>query len=302
MPVTRPYKIKTSIYIHFHFTSVHLNCAMAHTNTEKFCLNWNDFSKNTTSFFKELRGDQESSDVTLVSSDGEEIEAHKVILASGSGFFQNLFKQSVKKTSHPLLYMRGLKTTELNLIVDFLYQGEVNVPQDQLEDFLALATELQLKGLSTGGSGPEIAPHSDFQDYEKDTQKGEKWPAESRKLKSTDIAQSSPTQLSHERTLSIQEGGDSRATVLYQGNNLELDQKIDSMMERVEGTWRCKVCGKKDALKPNIKKHIDGVHIDGYTHPCVYCAKNFRSRNSLQNHVSNNHRNSSKDKDIYFSS
>ena len=276
---------------------------MAQTNTEKFCLNWNDFSKNATYFFKELRGDQELSDVTLVSSDGEEIEAHKVILASGSEFFQNLFKQSVKRTPHPLLYMRGLKTTELNLIVDFLYQGEVNVPQEQFEDFLALATELQLKGLNGGGREPEITPHVDFQDYEKDMQKGEKWPAESRKLDGICIApQSSSTQTSHERTLSIQDGGDSRATVLYQGNNLELDQKIDSMMERVEGTWTCKVCGKKNGLKPNMKKHIEGVHIDGYTHPCVYCAKNFRSRNSLQVHVSNNHRNSSKDKDIYFSS
>ena len=256
---------------------------MAHTNSEKLCLNWNDFSKNVTTFFKELRGDQELSDVTLVSSDGEEIEAHKVILASGSGFFQNLFLQSVKRTTHPLLYMRGLKTTELNLIVDFLYQGEVSVPQDQLEDFLALATELQLKGLSAGGGKePEIAPRSDFQDYEKDMQKGEKWPAESRKLDGIGIAfQSSPTQISHERTLSIQEGGNSRATVLYQGNNLELDQKIDSMMERVEGTWTCKVCGKKDGLKPNIKKHIEGVHIDGYTHPCVYCAKNFRSSSCI---------------------
>ena len=196
---------------------------MAHTNSEKLCLNWNDFSKNVTTFFKELRGDQELSDVTLVSSDGEEIEAHKVILASGSGFFQNLFLQSVKRTTHPLLYMRGLKTTELNLIVDFLYQGEVNVPQDQLEDFLALATELQLKGLGSGGRESEIAPHSDFQDYDKDMQKGEKWPAESQKLDGIDIApQSSPTQISHERTLSIQEGGDSRATVLYQGNNVEI--------------------------------------------------------------------------------
>ena len=156
--------------------------------------------------------------------------------------------------------------------------------------------------MCTGGREPEIAPHSDFEDYDKDMQKGEKWPAESRELESTGIAQRIQTQISPERTLSTQEGGDSRATVLYQRNNLELDQKIDSMMERVEGTWRCKVCGKKDALKPNIKKHIDGVHIDGYTHPCVYCAKNFRSRNSLQVHVSNNHRNSSKDKDIDFSS
>ena len=43
--------------------------------------------------------------------------------------------------------MRGVKFDELSAIVDFLYRGEANVVQDNLESFLAIAEELQLRGL-----------------------------------------------------------------------------------------------------------------------------------------------------------
>ena len=63
--------------------------------------------------------------------------------------------------------MRGLKTFDLNLIVDFLYHGEVSVHQDKLNEFLALAEELQLKGLSgdaPGGSEPSQIEQQQGQD------------------------------------------------------------------------------------------------------------------------------------------
>ena len=45
--------------------------------------------------------------------------------------------------------MRGIKTTDLVAIVDFIYHGEANIIQEDLEGFLALAEELQLKGLTS---------------------------------------------------------------------------------------------------------------------------------------------------------
>ena len=54
------------------------------------------------------------------------------------------------KHPHPLIYMRGLRSEDVMAIMDFLYQGEANVLQDDLDNFLALAEELKLKGL-TGG-------------------------------------------------------------------------------------------------------------------------------------------------------
>ena len=89
--------------------------------SEKLCLQWNDFKNNVTSAFGNLREDTDFADVTLVCEDGEQIETHKVILAASSPFFQSILKRN--HHSHPLIYMRGMKSVDLVAIVDFLYQG-----------------------------------------------------------------------------------------------------------------------------------------------------------------------------------
>ena len=44
--------------------------------------------------------------------------------------------------------MRGVKFEDLAAIVDFLYLGEANINQERIDNFLALAEELKLKGLT----------------------------------------------------------------------------------------------------------------------------------------------------------
>jgi len=122
--------------------------------SEKLCLKWNDFQENVNTAFGSLRSDNEFSDVTLACEDGQQIGAHKVILAATSPFFHNLFRKN--KHPHPLIYMRGLKSEDLVAIVDFLYYGEANVYQENIDAFLAIAEELNLKGL-TGNSQAEEA-------------------------------------------------------------------------------------------------------------------------------------------------
>ena len=55
--------------------------------SEKLCLQWNDFKQNVNSAFGSLRNDKDFTNVTLACEDGQEIEAHKVILAASSPFF-----------------------------------------------------------------------------------------------------------------------------------------------------------------------------------------------------------------------
>ena len=52
--------------------------------SEKLCLKWNDFQENVRSAFGNLREDNDFADVTLACEDGQQIEAHKVILAASS--------------------------------------------------------------------------------------------------------------------------------------------------------------------------------------------------------------------------
>ena len=116
--------------------------------SEKLCLKWNDFQINVNSAFGRLRNDQDLCDVTLVCEDGKQLEAHKVVLAASSPFFLELLKRN--KHSHPIVYMRGLRSEDIVALLDFLYYGEANVFQENLDSFLALAEELKLKGLTKG--------------------------------------------------------------------------------------------------------------------------------------------------------
>ena len=118
---------------------------MQRLSNQKLCLQWSDFHDNASSSFQELRGDKDFTDVTLACEDGQQVEAHKLVLIASSPFFLNILKRN--KHSHPLIYMRGVKSENLTAMVDFFYQGEANVFQENLDSFLALAEELQLKGL-----------------------------------------------------------------------------------------------------------------------------------------------------------
>merc|ERR1712129_86024 len=63
----------------------------------------------------------------------------------------NLLRRN--KHPHPLIYMRGLKSEDLVAMIDYLYFGEVNIFQENLNSFLAVAEDFQLNGLM--GSGDE---------------------------------------------------------------------------------------------------------------------------------------------------
>jgi len=128
-------------------------------SSEKFCLKWNDFESNISVAFRDLRDDGELFDVTLACCDestGDSqkfIQAHKVILSACSPFFRNLLRRQqpnggVGGGGNPIIYLRGISYTDMESVLSFMYHGEVNVAQDQLNSFLAVAEDLKVKGLT----------------------------------------------------------------------------------------------------------------------------------------------------------
>ena len=79
--------------------------------SEKLCLQWNEFNENVTSAFVRLRDDKEFTDVTLACEDGQQMEAHKIILASSSPFFEKMLQKN--KHPHPLIYFKGFHSHDL---------------------------------------------------------------------------------------------------------------------------------------------------------------------------------------------
>eukprot|EP00092_Neocalanus_flemingeri_P006803 GFUD01007346.1.p1 GENE.GFUD01007346.1~~GFUD01007346.1.p1 ORF type:complete len:314 (-),score=94.65 GFUD01007346.1:29-970(-) len=117
-------------------------------NGEKFCLRWNDFENNISIAFRELRDDKDFFDVTFVCDDNQ-VQAHKVILSACSPFFRSVLKKNPHQ--HPLLFLRGVKYEEILSILNFMYHGQVSVAQEELNSFLAVAEDLQVKGLTATG-------------------------------------------------------------------------------------------------------------------------------------------------------
>jgi len=118
-------------------------------SAEKFCLRWNDFESNISVAFRELRDDKDFFDVTLACDDNQ-LPAHKVILSACSPFFRNILRKNPHQ--HPLLYLKGVKYKELQSVLNFMYMGEVNVAQEELNSFLSVAEDLRVKGLTQNNS------------------------------------------------------------------------------------------------------------------------------------------------------
>jgi len=131
-------------------------------SSEKFCLRWNDFESNISVAFRELREEKDFFDVTLACDDNQ-IQAHKVILSACSPFFRNVLRRNPHQ--HPLLYLKGVKYSELLSVLNFMYMGEVNVAQEELNSFLAVAEDLRVKGLTQNNAEAptKVAPKQDHQ-------------------------------------------------------------------------------------------------------------------------------------------
>ena len=114
--------------------------------SEKFCLKWNDFQLNASSTFYKLRKDKDFLDVTLVSEDGEHISAHKVVLSASSDFFRD----TLKKADHtnPMIFLSGVHSKVLTAVLDYVYNGEVNLFQEEIDGFLESAQKLKIDGLT----------------------------------------------------------------------------------------------------------------------------------------------------------
>ena len=121
--------------------------------SNKLCLQWDSFQENLRSSVTQYREDVDFADVTIACEDVQ-IEAHKIIIASASPFFRSILKKN--KHSHPLIFLRGIKSKYLQYIVDYIYKGQVEIFESDLNEFLVIADEMELMGLAKLSSEEEL--------------------------------------------------------------------------------------------------------------------------------------------------
>jgi hypothetical protein len=266
------------------------------TSSEKFSLKWNDFHEKISSAFNKLRDDTNFTDVTLVSEDGQQLQAHKVILSASSPFFMNILK--LNRHPNPLIYLKGFKGKELHSIVDFMYYGVTEVYQENLDSFLSVAEELQLKGLTRREEENEKPQHEEVI----------KLAGKSPTTLNTQLANHPPdnefeAELYHGQeykpntTTALVTANSPAAQVSFNGGTAEdLKAVVWSLISQTGTVVTCTVCGKtKDKsvdrdTNSHMASHVERLHVDGVIYNCPSCDTTFRCKSALHNHTYKIHR------------
>ena len=229
--------------------------------SEKFSLKWNDFHSNVSSSFSALRNEDYLQDVTLVTDDDHHVSAHKLVLSACSDYFKNIFKKS--KHANPLLCLDGITSNDIANVLDFVYNGEVHIYQEDLDHFLVIAQKLRLRGLLSS----EDTLASDLKD-------------KPFKENINHMIFSEPTDTTQRqslvtRTLS-ETSHKSIGKISFPDEELEkLDEKINEQIQRdPDGSYRCRMCGE---TTPKIQNHNE-THFEGLSFPCSICPSKLSTR------------------------
>ncbi|XP_023332179.1 zinc finger and BTB domain-containing protein 14 isoform X10 [Eurytemora carolleeae] len=119
---------------------------------EDFLLKWNDHHSLFFAGAEELCDSEEYTDVTLAAGQ-RFFSAHKLVLSICSPFFRALFKRlGVHKS---VIFLKDVEPRHLELLLEYMYKGEIKVQESELVNVLNAAQSLEIKGLTDSGQKTE---------------------------------------------------------------------------------------------------------------------------------------------------
>lgn len=108
-------------------------------------LRWNSFTSELTTTLDTCYEKQYFVDLSLVSKDGTIIKCHKMVLANSSKFFYRLLINN--DHPHPMIVLYDIETDDLKTIVNFMYNGEIEIVKSEVNRLLKIAERLEISGL-----------------------------------------------------------------------------------------------------------------------------------------------------------
>ena len=286
---------------------------------EGYNLQWNNFEANAASSLGSLRSNGELLDITLVSQDEAHHQAHKVVLAAASPFFRKLMSSMPHK--HPFLYLSYVSSSDLELILDYIYKGETTVRQDNLDDFLEKARMLKIQGLLDTSSDDvendvsevehELAPSQNdlpqaqaplvntpsLHELSKPTFENIPFRDESQEsFENVKVEMEFKPELLALRSVHSDEATTTPLRTREKRKRLEGDRidvshlakqeiaaKIESLIEVDGKNYACKICRNTKKHKGHMTYHIE-CHLEGLSYSCPTCGETFKSRIDLTTH------------------
>ncbi|RXG68476.1 Protein bric-a-brac 2 [Armadillidium vulgare] len=107
-------------------------------------LRWNNHISNFKFTLGQLQQKDLFSDATIA-CDGQFYPVHKFVLSTCSDYFANMFERTPCK--HPIIVLKDISSKDIELLLSYMYGGEVRVSQIDLPSLIKAAETLQIKGL-----------------------------------------------------------------------------------------------------------------------------------------------------------
>jgi len=292
---------------------------------DRFHLKWEDFPAKITSKLSKYKEKGVFCDVTLACEDDKEIKAHRVVLSASSPFFERVLRRS--DHANPWLYLAGVKSKEMESILQFIYRGETQVAEHDMVRFLKKANLMEIQGLTGWNDGAGVASKKEKKSVNfsenvhavdnsfpepiiQEDADGAPVMAPECSINETDaeIDVDAPVHIKDEPAEKIDKGNDDANMVVelegypqeaeeYEENEIENRQPrhsfggfvADDDVVKADGVFMCRRCGKTAKTKQNIRKHVE-IHLQGQSYPCAFCEKCYKTNNSLNFHISKAHR------------
>ena len=253
-------------------------------------LQQNEFGNNIRDHFRRLKEDQELFDVTLVTDDGQHFQSHKIILSAGSHFFSDIFLKS--NHMNLVIYLKGINSVDLTNAMEFIYNGEVSINQENLEQFIETGKDLQIKGLDFQN---RILDISEIISEQSDTHEDSK----EKIIEENEHTSTNDNKIQDANEELFPESAETSDDVAKtQGKDLQLGKKEDlnnliniqtqKIIKKKKEKWECQVCGKTSFKKQYLQRHAE-THIGGMSYVCPICNKTFSTKNNMRSHMSHIH-------------
>ena len=254
---------------------------------ETFNLKWENFQSNASNSFGLLRNEEYLHDVTLVGDDHQQVSAHRLVLSACSEYFKDIFKYNSKPNAHPILCLSGVSSEDLNNVMDYIYNGEIQLYQASLQRFLDVAQRLKLGGIMD----------MENQDTDDNENPQEVVPNVKKEFDETEEAASSnseelvsPKKVSSPKNSKIVAMSSEKLIEGEEGSTTNIPQKEVKRREisSVGSKFQCPQCEKYFSTNSTVHQHIRSVH-EGVKIDCNQCDKQFAKTSHLARHVKKVH-------------
>ena len=269
---------------------------------EKHTLHWNSYPDHLREALKEMILFSDFADVTLVTDDKKQIRAHRNILSACSPVLKNIL-QSDCNNINPIIFLRGIKHSEMESIMQFIYLGEARIFYNRISEFLQVSKDLEIKELSTHDHTNKTITNEDVGEYSAQTViQTEAKPiirnnAANKKISKTEgvryacnlCEKQFTTQASLTTHIQSKHEG-----VKYACNQCDYQAtRQDSLAKHIQYThegvkYDCNQCDYQARRQDILAKHIQTIH-EGFRYDCNQCDQQFTHQRSLTKHIQSKH-------------